>query len=83
MIGFSDTEITVSEDVGTVQVGLQVFQMPLISLEFANNPTAFGSLVSAVAGSAIGILITCSHGPKVYVCNQLMPYIYIIIMSFK
>ena len=57
VMGFSDTEITVSEDVGTVQVGLQVFQMPLISPQFVNNPVQFGSMVSAVAGSALGIYL--------------------------
>ena len=57
VMGFSDTEITVSEDVGTVQVGLEVFQMPLISPEFANSGMQFGSMVTAVAGSALGIYL--------------------------
>ena len=55
MMGFSDTEITVSEDVGTVQVGLEVFQAPLVSPEFVNSGAGFGSDVFAIEGSASGI----------------------------
>ena len=74
-MGVSDTEITVSENVGTVQVGLQVFNPPSVSDEFANTLgiTGFGSNVFAVAGSATG-KVHCSclslfrvHNP----CNTI------------
>lgn len=35
-MGFAETEVVVPEDVGTVSVGLQVTDVPDISVEFAN-----------------------------------------------
>ena len=54
-MGFSDTEITVLEDVGTVEVGLEVFQAPLVAPELVDSGVVFGSSVFAVEGSASGI----------------------------
>ena len=64
MVGFSETEITVSEDIGTVDVGLQVFQQPLVSAEFINSNMGFLSTVFTVEGTALGM----NHTSYMFTC---------------